>query len=312
MFRMTDCTRWSEQWWEELPSRAKLVLLYLELGDTSALSGCVSASTSRIELSTSLPRKEVLLALDELSDKNLIVREASAPGWLYLPGYCARLGAGKTFLISALRHAEKTPLGHLFVAEYGATLDTLSIPYRRPIDAPSMGRRWGTIDQDQDQDQDQDLDSASPVENRQCPTDTPSIGYQKSEEASPEASVSPSSPGSVKALARFHQEATRSTARRIWDYWRMKRIIYLPSCRPHEKATAKELDLICARLREELPIPPEKSNEWYLRRAIDGAYGDPSGLKWTTIQNIFRNWANVTMYYSKLEFEKLEEARAGS
>jgi len=97
------------------------------------------------------------------------------------------------------------------------------------------------------------------------------------------------------------REALRTIARRLWQTWKEIRAKALPNCRPPSTAPEKDLDLIVAALRIKLPCPEGKDNEWYCTRAIRGAYGDRNALKWTQITNIFRNYRNLVMYYTKAE-----------
>jgi hypothetical protein len=227
--------------------------------------GTLKIPLSTLENHTNLMSKELVKTIEEISDKVLY-----RGGCFFIRNFTKRQSSSNTFLQGALKHVQETPFYSEWLGDNIHKLDTLCIPYPSVSVSDTVSETELTL-------------SLKPSDS------TPE--ESKKEEASPKVIT----PKDAK------KESLRAIARRLWFYWREKRLKTLPSCRPPANPTDTDLALIEKILKLSLPCPDGKDNEWYCRRAIEGAYGDREGLKWTQVVNIFRNYQNIVRNYTKAE-----------
>jgi hypothetical protein len=138
-YRSFDTGTWKDPWFEQLSIKAKLLFIYLWTNDTCSQSGVYHVSTRRVEFESGLKATEIL---PELDPKVKWFEEESI---VWVKNFFRKQCQNPKFAICAVKSLSSIP--KTIVEEFTQYnekiltrmgIDTLSIPYRDPMDMVAL------------------------------------------------------------------------------------------------------------------------------------------------------------------------------
>lgn len=167
MYRAIDVKMWSDPKIRSLSPKDKLLFIYLVTNSYTHLSGIYHLPFPVIMYETGLTEKEVGYGIDTLSIPYLIRYDmVSDTVWVVkMMRYSTKSPKIIASVASHLRTLHNSPLIKDFLDEY----DTLSIPYRYPIDTVSPQYQYQEQEQRQYQEQEQRQNPQTPTAKKSKP-----------------------------------------------------------------------------------------------------------------------------------------------